>query len=112
MLVSGIEVPELSSPRDLAIRGYMHVQRQRRLSHSKLMIESAMFTSGRGEMGRLREALKKYVNTELLVDDINENTDKSLRDDYEKIRHLVPNMSIGKEGGLTVKGILGELDGI
>lgn len=112
MLLSGIEVPELSSPRDLALRGYMSLQRRRRLAHSQLMLQSALFTSDKGDIAKLRECLKKYVNAELLVDDINENTDKSLREDYEMVRHLNPQVAISKEGGLTVTGILGELDGI
>lgn len=57
----------------------------------------------------MQTAFKNYLNAELLVDDINENTDKSMREEYERMKKLRPVAKVEANGALTVSGILGEL---
>lgn len=90
----------------------MHVKRRRRITFTKTMIQAMLFSGDKAEIDSLKAAHKNYLNAELLLSDINENTDKALYEQYERIRHLRPVASLRQDGVVAVEGILSELEAL
>lgn len=108
LLTKGISLPPLGSPISTVWNGFMLKERNRRICFAKLLVQSMVSTSEGGKVSDIKDALSKYVDAEIRLTDVYENTDMIMREEYESIRNLAPKAQVDVEGNLVVTGILGE----
>lgn len=106
------ECPPLGSAMDITMREFMHIKRRRRLTFTKTVLQTLLHSADKADAESMKAAHKNYLNAELLIADVNENTDKALHEKYAAIRRLKPVAKVSRDGSVVVEGILSELESL
>lgn len=117
LLTQGIKLPPMSSPMSLTWNRYMMLERNRRLSLAKLITQSIVSASDKGNIQDINKFLTKYIDAEIRTSDVYENTDILLMEEYSKVKQLKATAEVDRDGNLVVKGVLdglglGKSDGV
>lgn len=109
LYVSGVEVPKLGSLKDRMLRQYLARKANKEIALNKMLAQIASASGGPGNDAwhkSISSTFNNYVNMELYLEGEIEKREDSMMQDFEYWKTVKPVAIIGKDGGLTIKGIL------
>lgn len=101
----GIPVPELGSIQDIALRHVMQRERLIRFHTQRVVSTSSLVGAGRIDPSKLVDAMKEYLQVEIAGNDIGENSDMRMLEEYNEIKSLNITANVNTDGVLEVKGL-------
>jgi len=107
--VSGVAVPKLGSLQDRLARQYLARRSDKEIAKYKLLAMAAVGVGGpnNDKWGKeVSSVFSNYVNLELFLEGEVEKREMDMQKEFEYWKTIKPTVVKGKDGALSVKGIL------
>jgi hypothetical protein len=103
LYVSGVKVPTLGSFQDKVLRQFLTKRAVREVNKNKVVALSAVAMANMSKtpsetVKEILHAFSDYVNMELFLENVREETELMMRDEYEFWRKVRPKINISKDG--------------
>lgn len=109
LYVSGVEVPKLGSLKDVMARQYLARRANKEIALNKMLAQIASSNGGAGNTEwhkSISSTFNNYVNMALYLEGEVEKREEDMQEQFKYWKTIKPVAIIGKDGGLTIKGIL------
>jgi hypothetical protein len=109
LYVSGVAVPKLGSLQDRLARQYLARRADKEVAKNKVLAMAAVASGGPDNDKWAKEVSSvfgNYVNLELFLEGEVEKQERDMQREFEYWKTVKPTVVKGKDGSLSVKGIL------